>query len=330
MPSQKPKILIAFQTVEEAYPLLAQHFDIIRPPKGRDFTKEELLERIGACQALCSVFDIPVDRALIDAGGDNLKMIANYAVGFNNIDIAYCQEKGIAVSNTPEAVVAPTAELAMALLLSVTRRVAEMDACMRQERHGLAFSRIDKLGLDLAGKTIGIIGFGQIGKAVAKRCQAFDMQVLYNKRTPLSKEEEKALGVSYASIRTICQTADVVSLHTPLTPDTKHLIDKAMLEQMKESAILLNTARGPVVEEKALVEALKSGKLAGAGLDVFENNDLPLEELYTLRNVVMTPHIGTQTHDARMAMAHELYRNLKGFFFDNGEGVSFVVDPRRP
>lgn len=326
--SDKPTIVFAFDPLETAESLFENDFNIVRPPKGRDFTKEELIDLLPECDALCSVFDIPVDCEMIEAGGRRLKLIANYAVGFNNIDIDYARQKGIAVSNTPKTVVTPTAELVMALLLSATRRIVELDAAMRTEKALLKISRMDYLGVDLAGKSIGIIGFGNIGQAVARRCNAFDMKVLYNKRTPLSAVEEQKQLVSYASIDDIFSVCDIISLHTPLTDATYHLVNRERLSRMKPSAILINTARGAVVDEAALVEALENRAIAGAALDVFENKDKPDPRLYGLGNVVMTPHIGTQTNDGRMAMFRELLDNLVGFFFHEGEGVAFVVDPR--
>ncbi len=325
---KKPKLLVAFNTVEEAYKLFETKFDVVRPPKGRDFTKEEIIKLLGDFDALGSVFDIPIDDEIIKAGGDKLKIVANYAVGYNNIDLDAAKKNGLAVTNTPKTVVAPTAELVMALMLSASRRIAEQDALMLQYKENLKMTRIDCLGIDLAGKTLGVIGFGNIGKAVAERAKAFGMNVLYNKRNSLTKEEEEHLGVNYASVDEIFRNADVVTLHTPLTPETKHLASRERIFAMKNTAILVNASRGAVVDEEALVDALENGRIMAAALDVFENSDKPNPKLYKLPNVVMTPHVGTQTYDARLDMAKELFDNLVGFFFKNGEGVAFVVDPR--
>lgn len=327
MENTRPRLLVAFDTIEEAYDLLEEHFEVVRPPKGRDFSKAELLAMLGDFDALASVFDIPIDREIIEAGGSKLKIISNYAVGYNNIDLETAQRLGIAVTNTPQSVVLPTAELTLALLLAVSRRVAELDGAMRQQQDKLHLSRIDNLGVDLAGKKMGIIGFGNIGKAVAQRAKAFGMELWYNKRNRLSIEEEKALDLHFASVDEIFSDCEVVSLHTPLTKETKHLACRKQLERMKPNAILLNLARGPVVDEEALADLLEKGAIRGAGLDVFENNDKPNPRLYSLSNVVMTPHVGTQTYDARMRMAEELCNNLTGFFFHQGKEVSFVVRP---
>lgn len=317
------KILVAFDMLKEGWDELKERFDVTFPPEGRDFTHEELVNLIPEYDVLCSVFDIPIDKEIIDAG-KNLKLISNYAVGYNNIDIAHAKEKGIAVTNTPVSVVEPTADLAMALLLDVTRTISRWGALMRQEREELEMGRLVNLGIGIQGKTLGIIGMGNIGKAFAKRAQACGMKILYNKRTRYTKELERELQLEYATVEEILERADFVSLHTPYSKETHHLIDEAALKKMKKSAVLINTGRGALVDEAALVEALKSGEIAGAGLDVYEHNDIPLPELYELPNVALTPHIGTQTVDARLAMLQELTDNVIGFF-DGARRVSRVV-----
>lgn len=305
-------ILIAFDTVDEGFERLSQGHKLIRPPKGRDFTQEELRELLPEADVLCAVFDIPV-RADLLKYGTKLRLVSNYAVGYNNIDLDYCREQGIAVTNTPKAVVAPTAELAMALLLSCTRRTRELDEELRRADGRVSLGRLGMLGLDLYGKTVGIVGYGNIGRAVAERCRAFGMRVLYNKRTRLSPEEEAKQGIEYASLEELLQKSDVVSLHTPYSKESHHQINAETLALMKPGAVLINTARGSIVDEDALIQALKSGKLAMAGLDVFEDADVPRAELLRLPNVVLTPHVGTQTYDARVAMVHELADNVLGF-----------------
>lgn len=306
------KILIAFDTLREGFePLRAKH-QLIMPPAGRDFTKEEIIEQIKDCDVLCSVFDITIDREIIDAA-PQLKLIANYAVGYNNIDCQYARSKDITVTNTPRSVVEPTADLAMALLLSCSRRVAEWDRAIRQEGNELDRSRLARLGTDLWGKTLGVVGYGNIGEALARRCKAFGMKVIYNKRNRYEPTVEAEKGISYRDLEQLIAEADVLSLHTPLTAESHHLIGAKEFAKMKPSAILINTARGPVVEEAALIEALKSGQIAAAGLDVFEHNDTPSPALFELENLSMTPHVGTQTRDARLEMVQELLDNVLGF-----------------
>ncbi|PIE84751.1 MAG: dihydrofolate reductase [Bacteroidia bacterium] len=308
----KKKVLVGFDMIDRGFEPLFEHFEVIAPPKGRNFTPAELLERVPGCEVLCTTFGQPVDRALLQAGRQ-LKLVANYAVGYDNIDIAAAKELGITVTNAPDSVITPTAELAMALLLAVSRRIAEQDRAMRAERDALTRGFLMRLGLDLAGRTVGILGYGNIGGAVANRCRAFGMNVLYHKRHRLNPEVERGAGIVYASKEEILRTADVISLHTPLTEATHHYIGEAELRMMKPDAILINTARGPVVDEAALVAALREKRIFGAGLDVFEHADKPLPELYELDNVVLTPHVGSQTYGGRVGTAVEVVNNVLGF-----------------
>lgn len=317
------KILVAFDCINEGFEELIASYEVMFPPKGRDFTQEEIINIIPEYDVLCSVFDIPIGKNIIDAG-KKLKLIANYAVGYNNIDIEYAKTRNIAVTNTPNSVVEPTADLAFALILDCTRRISELDRVFRREREYIDRSRLVRMGVDLFGKTIGIIGFGNIGKAIAKRCKGFNMKVLYNKRNRLRIEEEKELGVSFASKDELLKLSDIVSLNMPYTIDTHHTIGEGELRLMKPSAYIINTARGAVIDEIALVKALTSNTIAGAGLDVFEINDFPQNELYDMENVVLTPHVGTQTYDARVKMIGELVNNVLGFFKEDRQ-ISRIV-----
>lgn len=321
-PHPKQRILIVFDTVQEGFEALYERYEVIRPSAGKSFGQKELEELGGDFDVIATEFSIPVDKAYIDRY-PHLKMIANYAVGYNNIDVAYAHSKGIAVSNTPRSVVMPTAELTLALLLSCTRRVAEWDRTMRRHLSSTKENLGSGMGVDLYGKTVGIIGYGNIGKAAGCLYQAFGMKVLYYKRTRLSPSEEQALDVTYATLEDIYRLSDVISLHTPYNPDSHHLINAEAIQKMKPSAIIINVARGAVVDEAALVDALKSHRIAAAGLDVFEHNDNPLEELYHLDNVTMTPHIGTQTYDSRVKMAQELSDNIIGYL-EGDRPVSLV------
>lgn len=307
------KILVLFDTVDEGFEDLCSHYEVVRPPQGRAFTEEELEQMPHDFDVLCSEFSIPMTAEKMSRY-PQLKMVANYAVGYNNIDLDYARTHGIAVTNTPQSVIVPTAEHTMALLLSCSRRVAEWDRSMRKKRSSEKSLRESAMGTDLYGKTMGIIGFGNIGRAVAVRAQAFGMKILYYKRNRLSEAEEKALQVTYAPLDTIIRESDVLSLHTPYNQDSHHLIDAEAIAQMKPKAILLNAARGPVVDEAALVKALEEKRIYGAGLDVYEHNDNPLDRLYDLENVSLTPHIGTQTYESRVNMVREMGNNIIGFF----------------
>lgn len=316
-------ILVVYSTVAEGWERLYQEHRVICPPPGRDFTSEEILEYLPEADVLCSVFDMPVTADLLDYA-PNLKLIANYAVGYNNIDIQAAKARGIAVVNTPRSVVIPTAELAFALMISCARRIVELDAWIRLREKGDHFSRLDMLGWDLYGKTIGIVGYGNIGAALASRCKAFGMKVLYYKRTPLDPKVEDELGIVYKPLDEVLMASDIISLHTPYSPETHHQIGVREFALMKKGSILINTARGSIVDENALIKALDSGHLSSAGLDVFEDRDRPRSGLLAHPQIVMTPHVGTQTYDTRVDMVKEVVSNVLNFLSDEGE-VSRVV-----
>jgi glyoxylate reductase len=255
----------------------------------------ELLARITDKQALLCLLTDRVDRDVIDAGPD-LKVIANIAVGFNNIDVAAARARGIAVTNTPDVLTEASADFTWALILGITRRLAEGERLVRRgEWKGWALDFM--LGTDLRGKQLGIIGFGRIGRAVAARADAFGMRVVHAGRT-----EGMALDRLLA-------TSDVVSLHVPLSADTTHLIDQAALARMKRSAYLINTSKGPVVDEAALAWALRERIISGAALDVYEREPVVHEDLLKLENVVLVPHLASATVETRTAMADLAVRN---------------------
>ncbi len=227
------KILVAFDTVDEGFERLSAQHHLIRPPHGRDFSQDELKELIVDADVLCSVFDIPVSADLMSRG-TKLALVANYAVGYNNIDLDYARAHQIAVTNTPHAVVIPTAELAMSLLLSCSRRSAELDRLLREQEGRVSLGRLGLMGYDLYGKTIGIVGYGNIGGAVAERCRAFGMKVLYYKRSRLPEELERARGLEYVPLDELLSRSHVVSLHTPYTPASHHQIGARELALMPQ------------------------------------------------------------------------------------------------
>jgi lactate dehydrogenase-like 2-hydroxyacid dehydrogenase len=318
------KILVTYDMFREGFTELESRYDVTFP-EGRDFTYEEVLEMIPEYDVLCSMFNFPVNKELVDAA-PNLKMVANYAAGYNNIDVAYCVEKGITVANTPHPVIAPTANIALGLMLDVARRISECDRKLRKEGTNMKVTVLDNLGIGITGKTLGIIGMGNIGKALAKRANACGMEVIYHNRRQLYADEESDLNVTYVSKEELLAQADFVSLNAPYTPETYHIIGEAELKQMKPSAVLINTARGPLVDEKALVQALKEGTIHGAGLDVFEFGDHPLPELLEMDNVVLVPHIGTQTWETRIEMAQAVCNNVIGFL-EGDRPVTRVLRP---
>ena len=318
------KILVTFDTVDEGFELIDQAHQVIRPPRGRDFSTEELYELLPEADVLCTSFDYPT-RATLLQYAHKLRLIANFGVGYNNIDIDYARAHGIAVTNTPQAVILPTAELTLALMLDCARRVSELDRLIRRTPgQRPTIGRMGYLGLHLAGKTLGLIGYGRIASAVAERARAFGMKILYNKRTPLPQEEEVRQGITYAPLDTLLSTSDFISIHTPYSVETHHFIGERELAKMKPSAIFINTARGAVVDEEALVQALQQGTIMAAGLDVFEQQDNPHPALCTLDNVCMTPHTGTQTADARRDMNAEMLENVVRFLAGSSD-LSRVV-----
>ena len=307
------KILVTFDTVDEGFELIDQAHQVIRPPRGRDFSTEELYELLPEADVLCTSFDYPT-RATLLQYAHKLRLIANFGVGYNNIDIDYARAHGIAVTNTPQAVILPTAELTLALMLDCARRVSELDRLIRRTPgQRPTIGRMGYLGVHLAGKTLGLIGYGRIASAVAERARAFGMKILYNKRMPLPQEEEARQEITYASLDTLLSASDFISIHTPYSMETHHFIGERELAKMKPSTIFINTARGAVVDEEALVQALQQGTIMAAGLDVFEQQDNPHPSLCTLDNVCMTPHTGTQTADARRDMNAEMLENVMRF-----------------
>ena len=322
-PSSKPIVQFTFPTPDRT------GFEELEAVCSVRYSDEHLAEPAAALNrldtdatVLATEFTQPITAEFLSRF-PRLKLVANYAVGFNNIDLDYTRRVGIAVANTPNAVVTSTAELTVGLLLALTRRVAEWDRTMRRQRSSDKGGLGGGMGHDIFGKKAGIIGYGNIGRRVGTLLRAFGCEILYNKRTRLSSEEEQALGARYATVDEILRECDIVSLHTPLNADSRHLIDADALALMKPDAVLLNLARGPVVDEHALLDALKGGRIAGAGLDVFEFSDNPLDELYDLPNVVLTPHVGTQTYEARKDMRVELANNIIGFLTGDRH-VSFV------
>jgi D-3-phosphoglycerate dehydrogenase len=305
------KVLVSSCLPHEGFSELSQHFDLTFP-KTAIFSPEEAIKILPQFDALIPTFQFKVTQEIIDAG-KNLKIIANYGVGYNNINVDYATKKGIVVTNTPDPVVEPTAEQAMALMLAVARRIAECDRKLRIP-DGLKWGVMENIGVSLYGKTLGIIGMGNIGKALAKRAYASGMQLIYHNRTPLSPEEEKRLNASYCSLAELLSTADFISIHTPLTDDTLHLLDEDEFNLMKHGCIVINTARGPVINEKILIKYLENGKLYGAGLDVYEFEPMLSEQLLTMDNVVLAPHNGTATIDARNAMSRFASTNVIKFF----------------
>ncbi|MEV6642947.1 D-glycerate dehydrogenase [Amycolatopsis sp. NPDC051371] len=294
-----PKIAVTRWIPDDAVKVLAEAGDVVVSPADRPLTPEELHEFVAGADAVVGMLHDRLDGALADAAGPGLKVVANVAVGYDNVDVPALAERGIVVTNTPGVLTDATADLAFGLLLAVTRRIGEGERLLRS-RTPWSFHLGFLLGSGLQGKTLGIVGFGQIGRAVAKRAEAFGMTIVHSGRSkPGSVSFEELLARS-----------DVVSLHCPLTPETRHLIDAAALRAMKPGAYLVNTTRGPVVDEAALADALEAGEIAGAALDVFEKEPEVEPRLLGRDDVVLSPHLGSATVETRTAMAVLAARNV--------------------
>jgi len=270
--------------------------------------RQKMLESIGGKDGLLCTITDRIDEEVLERAPD-LKVIANYGVGFDHINVQAASRRGILISNTPGVLTDATADLTFALILSVSRRVIEGDKMTRDGRFRF-WAPFHFLGCEVTGKTLGIIGFGRIGRAVAKRAAGFNMKTLYYTRTPLWSSPEEDRLATFAPLETLLRESDFITLHVPLTAETRHMIGRPQLEIMKPSAYLINTARGPVVNEKALVEALKNGKILGAGLDVYENEPQLSPGLLDLDNVVLLPHMGSATIETRTRMAAMAAENI--------------------
>jgi glyoxylate reductase len=302
------KVLVTGRLPAVITSLLRNEHEVAENELDKPMARHEILDLVGDRDGLLCMITDRVDGELMDRA-PNLKMIANYGVGFDNIDVPAATARGIWVSNTPGVLTEATADLTLALLLAVARRVVEGDIRLRAGnwKH---WAPLVFLGSEVHGKTLGIIGLGQIGKAVARRALGFDMRILYHNRSRIDQNEEHELKAKYVDMKTLLSEADFVSLHVSLNDQTRHLIGADQLERMKPSSYLINVSRGPVVDENALVDALRSQQIAGAGLDVYENEPQTALGLQELRNVVLLPHIGSATVETRTRMAKLAVENL--------------------
>jgi glyoxylate reductase len=270
----------------------------------RPLAAEEFLERAKGADGVLSFLTDKIDGDVIDAIGPQLKVISNYAVGFNNINIDQATDRGVVVTNTPsDEVNEAVAEHAWDLMLALARRIVEADESTKRGAYR-GWEPSIFLGTNMAGKTLGIIGLGRIGLKTAERAKGWNMKVLYNKRTP-DKDAEKKLGVEYKKLDDLLAVSDFITLHVPLTDETRGMINKDILNKMKKGVCLVNTARGAIVKEQALVDALRDGHVGGAALDVFENEPNINPELYAMENVILTPHIASATWEARNKMGKQ-------------------------
>ncbi|MBC5825262.1 MAG: D-glycerate dehydrogenase [Candidatus Eremiobacteraeota bacterium] len=321
--TSKPSVFVSRVIPDAGLSLLRENFDVTVWPHDRPPTRQELTACCQGKDALVCLLTEKVDAELL-AAAPAVKIVANVAVGFDNLDVAAGTRAGVVMSNTPGVLDETTADLAFALLMASARRVVEADRLVRTGTWA-GWGIMQYLGHDIHHATLGIVGLGRIGKAVARRAAGFAMNVLYADAAPAGEDVEKELRARFVPLKDLLRESDFVSLHVPLMEQTHHLIDASALKLMKKSAHLINTSRGPVVDEKALVDALNSGTIAGAGLDVYENEPMISSELLALPNVVLLPHIASASHATRGKMSEVAARNVIAFF--NGGPLPTPLNP---
>ncbi len=299
--ARKPAVLISRLLPEPAVQLARSRAEVDAYAKDAPMPRAELLERLTGKQGLICVISEVIDEALL-AARPGLRVVSNVAVGYNNVDVAACTRRGVVVTNTPDVLTETTADFAWTLLMATARRLVEADRYTREGRFQ-QWEYMLLLGGDVHGKTLGVVGFGRIGRAMARRALGFGMRVLYQDAVAADPATERQLNATRVDLATLLRESDFVTLHTPLIPETRHLINADSLRTMKKTAYLINAARGPVVDEAALVQALAEGRIAGAGLDVFEEEPKVHPGLIGLPSVVLAPHIASASHETRLQMA---------------------------
>lgn len=308
----RPKILVTHPLFTGVRELLDSRFETEYWKAPQPMPRPELLERAAGKDGLICLLSDKINEQLLGEAS-KLRIASTVSVGYDNIDVAACTRHNVIATNTPGVLDDTTADLAWALLMAVARRVVEGDAMIRAGKW--TGWEIDQfMGGDIWGKTLGIIGFGRIGQEMARRASGFKMKVLYHSRRRVTQDKEKEFHATYVDLDTLLRESDFVSLHVPLTAETRHLIEREAISKMKPTAYLINTTRGPVVDEAALAEALAEKKIAGAGLDVFEREPVVLPALLPLTNVVLTPHIGSGSIETRTNMGLRAAKNVVAFF----------------
>jgi glyoxylate reductase len=322
--SERANVLVTRPIMEEPTRILRERCDLTIHENEFGIPRDELLKLVAGRQAIITMLTEKVDAEVLDSAGPQLKIVANHAVGFDNIDVAACTAAGVLATNTPDVLTETTADTAFALLMAAARRVGEGERFLRS-RTPWIWGPLMMLGQDVHHKTIGIVGFGRIGQAVARRARGFGMRVVYSDTVRLPAEVEAETGAERRELDDLLAEADFISIHTNLTPETRHLFDAEAFAKMKPAAVLVNTSRGPVVDERALADALTSGEIFAAGLDVFEREPEVEERLLSLENAVVIPHLGSATVDTRDAMGHLVVRNV--FAALDGERPPTLLNP---
>lgn len=321
---KKPDTYVTRILPEAAINLLREHCKVEINPEDRVLTRKELIKKVKGRDAVLCLLTDTIDKDVLEAAGPQCRIFANYAVGYNNIDVEAATARGIVITNTPGVLTDATADIAWALLFSVSRRIVESDKYTREGKFR-GWGPMLFLGRDITGKTLGIIGAGRIGSNFAKKSKGFEMKILYNDIRP-NDEFEKETGAAYVSKEFLLKESDFISIHVPLLPSTRHLIGEKEFKFMKKTAVLINTSRGPIVDEKALVKALKKGAIWGAGLDVYENEPALEPGLIEFDNVVIVPHIASATIETRTNMGLMAVKNILAVF--KGEKPPNCVNPK--
>ena len=308
----RPKLVVTRALTPGVEQRMAELFDAQFNSQDRAMTRDELEAAMAQADVLAPTITDRLDAALIAKAGPQLRLIANFGVGVDHIDLHAARERKILVTNTPGVLTEDTADMTMALILSVPRRLGEGEKLIRAG-HWDGWKPSGMLGHRINGKTLGIVGMGRIGRAVARRAQGFGIRTIYHNRHRLPEGVEAELGARFVDLDTLFSQSDVVSIHCPHTPETHHLVDARRLSQMRSDAYIVNTARGEVVDEDALIAALEAGRIAGAGLDVYANEPNVDPRLLTLSNTVLLPHMGSATYEGRAAMGERVIANIRAW-----------------
>ncbi len=320
----KPKVFVARLIPEKGFAVVRGFCDVDLWPNELPPSRDELIQHVRGVDGLLCLLTDKIDGEVMDEAGPQLKVISNHAVGLDNIDVNAATRRKIPVGNTPGVLTDATADFAFALMMAVARRIPEAERYV-QAGKWKTWGPMLLLGVDLKGATLGLVGFGRIGKAVARRATGFDMRVIYY--DPNEKDPDPDIAATYVDFETLLAESDFISLHTPLTPDTRHLIDSEAFSKMRPSAVLVNTSRGPVVDPEALYEALKEKRIFGAGLDVTEPEPLRMDSpLLTLDNIVIVPHVASASRTSRDMMAWMAAQNLVAGL--KGERLPNCVNPQ--
>jgi glyoxylate reductase len=320
----RPPVLVTRALSDEVLRYLDEHCSVTLHDEDRPMPRERLLTEVKGKRGMLPMLTDRVDDELLDAAGTDLVAVANYAVGYDNVDVAACTRRGVLVTNTPDVLTDATADLAWALILAASRRVVEGDRLIRAGRPW-SWAPDFMLGREVGEKTLGVVGMGRIGQAVCRRARAFGMRLQYHSRTPKPPETEAALALEYRDFSDLLAEADVITVHVSLSEDTRHLFGAEEFRAMKPTAVFVNTTRGAVVDEAALVTALRTGEIFAAGLDVYEREPEVHPDLLSLENVVLAPHLGSATVETRTAMGMLAAENLVAAL--EGERPPSLVNP---